>query len=48
MFLHKCICIRASVDALYRDGANVREGAHKGKGFHALRICEYEPSWALD
>ena len=36
--------IRASVDALYRDGANVRGDAHMRKSFHAPRMCEYEPS----
>ena len=41
------IYIRASVDALYRDGANVREDAHMLKSFHASRMCEYEPSWAF-
>ena len=38
------ILIRASVDALYRDGANVRGDAHMRKSFHAPRMCEYEPS----
>ena len=36
--------IRASVDALYRDGANVRGDAHMRKSFQAPRMCEYEPS----
>ena len=41
---HSRKLIRASVDALYRDGANVRGDAHMQKSFHALRMCEYEPS----
>ena len=43
LYVHVPCCmnfIRASVDALYRDGAN---GAH-AKSFHAPRMCEYEPS----
>ena len=42
--LNLSLCIRASVDALYRDGANVRGDAHMRKSFHAPRMCEHEPS----
>ena len=43
IYIYIYIYIRASVDALYRDGANVRGDAHMRKSFYAPRMCEYEP-----